>query len=118
MVTAVNDARVAVDCLNNGAYDYLVKPVATEKLLLSLTRALERKRLLDILDIEKRDALPKLVYADTFKPIVTRSRKMLNILKEAELHAQSDVPVLITGASGTGKELLAKAIHCASPRSK
>jgi len=43
---------------------------------------------------------------------------MLRILKEAELHAQSNVPILITGESGTGKELLAQAIHCASPRSK
>ncbi|MBT8350892.1 MAG: sigma-54 dependent transcriptional regulator [Deltaproteobacteria bacterium] len=43
---------------------------------------------------------------------------MLRILKEAELHATSDVPILITGESGTGKELLAKAIHCTSPRSK
>ncbi len=118
MITAVNDVRVAIECLRRGAYDYLVKPVSRDTLALSMERALERKRLLDILDIEKRDAFPKLVYADTFKPIVTRSRKMFNILKEAELHAQSDVPVLITGESGTGKELLAKALHCASPRSK
>jgi len=118
MITAVNDARLAVDCLQKGAYDYLVKPVAEETLALAIKRALERKRLLDIIDIEKKTSLPKLIYADTFKPIVTQSRPMLRILKEAELHAQSDVPVLITGDSGTGKELLAKAIHCASPRSQ
>ncbi len=118
MVTAVNEANVAVECLRKGAYDYLVKPVAGDTLALSINRALERKRLLDILDIEKKGTLPKLVYADTFKPIVTQSLKMMRILKEAELHAQSNVPILITGESGTGKELLAKAIHCASPRSK
>ncbi|MCK5193065.1 MAG: sigma 54-interacting transcriptional regulator, partial [Desulfobulbaceae bacterium] len=55
--------------------------------------------------------LPKLIYADTFKPIITQSHKMLRILKEAELHARSDVPILITGESGTGKELVASAIH-------
>ncbi|MDY6792729.1 MAG: sigma-54 dependent transcriptional regulator [Thermodesulfobacteriota bacterium] len=118
MVTAVNDARVAVDCLKKGAYDYLVKPIEREDLVLSIHRALERKRLLDILDVKKKASLPKLIYADTFKPIITRSHKMLRILKEAELHAKSDVPILITGESGTGKELLAKAIHCTSPRSK
>ncbi len=118
MITAVNEASVAVECLRKGAYDYLVKPVSSDTLALAINRALERKRLLDILDIEKKSSLPKLVYADTFKPIVTQSHKMLRILKEAELHAQSDVPILITGESGTGKELLAQAIHCASPRSK
>ena len=118
MVTAVNDARVAVDCLKKGAYDYLLKPITREDLALSIHRALERKRLLDILDVKKKASLPKLIYADTFKPIITQSHKMLRILKEAELHAISDVPILITGESGTGKELLAKAIHCTSPRSK
>ena len=44
MVTAINEARIAVECLNKGAYDYLVKPVATEDLSLSIKRTLERKR--------------------------------------------------------------------------
>jgi len=104
--------------LKKGAYDYLLKPIAREDLALSIHRALERKRLLDILAVKKKTSLPKLIYADTFKPIITQSHKMLRILKEAELHATSDVPILITGESGTGKELLAKAIHCTSPRSK
>ena len=118
MVTAVNDARSAVECLKKGAYNYLVKPVSRDTLAITVKRALERKRLLDIIDIKKKTSLPKLIFADTFKPIVTQSRMMMNLLKESELHAQSDVPVLITGESGTGKELLAKAMHCASPRSQ
>ncbi len=118
MVTAINEARIAVECLNKGAYDYLVKPVATEDLSLSIKRTLERKRLLDLLDLEKRDDLPTLENAEPFRPIVTQSKKVLRILKEAELHASSLVPVLITGESGTGKELLARAIHGASPRAQ
>ena len=118
MVTAVNEARVAVECLNKGAYDYLVKPISQEDLVFSIKRTLERKRLLDILDIEKNKTLPQLINTKPFKPIVTRSQKVLKVLKEAELHAGSEVPILITGESGTGKELLARAIHSASPRSK
>jgi two-component system response regulator AtoC len=116
MVTAVNEARVAVECLNKGAYDYLVKPISQEDLVFSMKRTLERKRLLDILDIEKSESLPRLIHEEPFKPIITRSEKVLRVLKEAELHAASDVPILITGESGTGKELLARAIHTASPR--
>ena len=74
--------------------------------------------MLDILDIEKNKTLPQLINTKPFKPIVTRSQKVLKVLKEAELHAGSEVPILIAGESGTGKELLARAIHTASPRSK
>jgi two-component system response regulator AtoC len=118
MVTAVDEARVAVNCLKKGAYDYLVKPFSREDLVSSINRALERKRLVDILDLQKKKALPQLRNMDAFKHIITRSEKVLKLLKEAELHAASDVQILITGESGTGKELLAKAIHAASPRAK
>jgi len=117
MATAINEARIAVECLRKGAYDYLVKPISQEDLVFSVKRALEKKRLIDILDIEKSRTLPRLKNEEPFKPIVTRSPKVLRVLKEAELHAGSDVPLLITGESGTGKELLALAIHAASPRS-
>jgi len=118
MVTAVNEARVAVECLRKGAYDYLVKPVTRDDLVLALNRTLERKRLLDILALEKGQARPELDNPVPFAPIITRSPGMLKVLKEAELHAGSHVPVLITGESGTGKEMLARAIHGASPRAE
>jgi two-component system response regulator AtoC len=118
MVTAVDEARIAIKSLRKGAYDYLVKPISKEDLVLSINRALERKKLVDILDLAKTKAVPRLVNVQAFKPIITASEKIFRILKEAELHAVSDVPVLITGETGTGKELLAKAIHNASPRSE
>ena len=116
MVTAVNDARTAVQCLRQGAYDYLVKPVAEDDLVFAVKRALERKRLVDILQLERSRRPPVFAHPDAFKEIVTRCPALLKVLKEAELHAASDVPVLVTGESGTGKELLARAIHLASPR--
>lgn len=118
MVTAIDEARVAVECLRRGAYDYLVKPISKEDLILSLSRALERKRLVDILDIGKKPVPPKLSKPEAFADIITNDTAMHKILKEAELHAPSNVPILISGETGTGKELLARAVHRASTRSK
>jgi DNA-binding NtrC family response regulator len=118
IVTAVNDVRVAVQCLRKGAYDYLVKPISEEDLVFSLKRTLEKKRLLEILNMEKSKKLPILSHPQAFQAIITQSSAMMRPLKEAELHAGSDVPILITGESGTGKELLARAIHAVSPRAR
>jgi len=118
MITAVNDATMAVGCLKKGAYDYLTKPVCREELFLKIGHAEEIKRLLDILDLKRTGEIQKLTNAKAFERIITQSPGILAVLKEAELHAASNVPVLITGESGTGKELLARAIHTASPRAK
>ena len=117
MVTAVDEARVAIDCLKKGAYDYLVKPISKEGLVSTISRALERRRLIEILDLRKGTTLPKLSNEEAFRPIVTRSIEITRVLKEAELHAASDLPILVTGETGTGKELLARAVHAASHRS-
>jgi two-component system response regulator AtoC len=118
MVTAHNDAMYAVDALRKGAYDYLLKPVTWEDLIATIHRALERKRLLEILSLDKRQAVPDLKNPGAFDMIKTCDTKIKRILKEAELHAVSNVPILITGESGTGKGLLAAAIHNASARTE
>ena len=118
MLTAVDDVRVAVRCLKKGAYDYLVKPISRDDLITSINRAIEKKRLMDIVNIGKSTAVPDLTNPEAFEPIVTKNLTVQRILKEAELHARSSMPILITGASGTGKELLAHAIHRASHRAK
>jgi two-component system response regulator AtoC len=116
MITAVDEARTAIHCLKKGAYDYLVKPISKEDLVSSINRALERKRLIEILDLGKRRTLPKIINKKAFGAIITRSNAVLRVLKEAELHAASGIPILITGETGTGKELLSRAIHAASSR--
>ena len=118
MITALDEAGTAVSAMKRGAYDYLVKPVEKDDLVLSINRALERKRLFNITDIGKGTRPPELLNIHAFKSIIFGSSDVLKILKEAELHSASDIPILITGESGTGKELLARAVHTASPRSK
>lgn len=116
MVTAADEASLAVSCIKKGAFDYRIKPLNLEELLIVIFKALERKNFLEIQRLGKQKKIPDLVYPQAFAAIVTQSEKMLQIMKEAELHAASKVPVLITGETGTGKELLARAIHNASSR--
>ncbi len=115
-IAVLEDKATAIQCLRTGAYAYLVKPFTSEELVSVARRALERKRLLDILQAERGSIPPALVNPTAFKEIITNSRSFLRVLKTAELHAASDGPILISGESGAGKKLLAKAIHDASSR--
>jgi DNA-binding NtrC family response regulator len=118
MMSAFGTMDTALTAMKKGAYDYLVKPVEKDDLIASINRALERKRLFDIADIGKGTRLPELLHEHAFRSIISKSPNVLKTLKEAELHAASNVPILITGESGTGKELLARAVHGASSRAK
>jgi DNA-binding NtrC family response regulator len=118
MVTALDEAKTAINCLKKGAYDYLVKPVSRENLLITINRALEHKRLMEIINLSKSKTLPKVKNPEAFKSIITHSKDLQKILMEAELHALSNIPILITGETGTGKELLSRSIHAASRRAR
>jgi DNA-binding NtrC family response regulator len=115
MVTAVDKVETAVECMKYGAFDYLVKPIETSYLIKTV------RHTLDFMDVEKENVLLKeRFFSDTlknpraFSEIVTKNREMHNIFKYIEAIAASNLPVLITGETGTGKELIARAIHKAS----
>jgi two-component system response regulator AtoC len=112
MLTAVDDVTTAVKAIQLGAYDYLVKPVENERLVLTIERAYERKGL-----IVGQAGGPTAVsmVPDAFSGIATQCQKMLKILSYADVMAQSNIPILLSGATGTGKELMARGIHRASP---
>lgn len=117
MVTANDSIPLVIRAVRAGAYDFLVKPLAPEQLIHALNRSLEHKRLFESLLLRSSRAVNRaLDKPEAFREIVTGNKEMLRLLHEAELHAGSDIPILITGETGVGKEMLARAIHLASRR--
>lgn len=113
LITAYGSIDVAVKALKNGANDYFSKPWDNEKLLIEIGRQIATGRL-ERENVELKRAL-KQRYA--FPNIVGKSDRMLRVLDTVAQVAPSRATVLITGETGTGKELIAKAIHTHSPRS-
>jgi DNA-binding NtrC family response regulator len=119
IVTATNDIEVAIECMQKGATDYLVKPVEKNRFVSSIKRALEIRNLKSEVSTLKHYLLTDdLKYPAAFSHIVTASKNMQAIFKYIEAIAHSPFPVLITGETGVGKELMAKAIHLSNPNSK
>jgi two-component system response regulator AtoC len=117
MVTANESIPRVITAVKRGAYDYLVKPITPEQMNHALNRALERRRLMESLRLRSSKAVKKtLDNPEAFKEIVTGDKNVLRLLHEAELHGNSDIPILVTGETGVGKELMARAIHFASRR--
>jgi DNA-binding NtrC family response regulator len=101
-----------VSAMRAGAVDFVVKPVGAERLQVSLRNALSARALAGELARLKHSRSGTL----TFRDIITRSPRMLAVLRVAEKAAASAIPVLIEGESGAGKELIARAIHGSSER--
>ena len=114
-ITAVDDLETAVSCMRLGAFDYLLKPFDSERMLTSIRKALETHALQDQVASLKQSLLSAdLKNEKTFAQIITASPKLLAIFKYIEVVAASPYPILISGETGSGKELLAKAIYYAS----
>lgn len=115
IVTGVNDAETAVRCIRSGAFDYLVKPIDRDRLVTTVGRAIEVRELRRENSRLKEGLLsPDLKHAEAFTPIVHMSPTMRSVLSYVEAIAGTAQPVLITGETGVGKELIARAIHAIS----
>src|SRR6201996_1709229 len=112
IITAFGTVETAVEAMKLGAYDYVTKPLDFEELVLVVHRAMERQNLLE----EVRHLRSALDERYGFEGIIGRGKSFLRVLDQAARVAQHDSTVLIHGETGTGKELLARAIHHNSRR--
>src|SRR5216683_1120231 len=114
MITAYGSVEVAVEALKHGANDYFSKPWDKEKLLIEIERMISKRRL-ERENLELKRALRQRY---SFPNIVGKSERMLKILDLVAQVAASRATILITGETGTGKELIANAIHAYSARAE
>lgn len=114
MMTAYGNVETAVEAMKRGAYDFLTKPVSLEKLEILIRRALQERKL-EKENTTLRDRLDKQF---SFPNIVGHSPALLTVLEQVKQAAATRATVLLTGETGTGKELLAQMIHQNSPRAR
>jgi len=112
LITAFGSMETAIEAVKAGAFDYISKPFKIDEVLLQVQRALGNRKLLR----ENRSLKRQLGTQVQLSSLVGNSPKMLEIYKKIAMVADSRSTVLIYGASGTGKELVAKAIHFNGPR--
>ncbi|HBG04195.1 MAG: two-component system response regulator [Geobacteraceae bacterium GWC2_58_44] len=112
VMTAMGDVETAVKCMRQGAFDFLTKPVDPNRLVASVQKALQVSDLGQQNKILKDYLLAdRLGDPDAFSGIITNSKKMRCIFQYIEAISSSRQPVLITGETGVGKELIARAVH-------
>jgi len=112
MITAYGSVEAAVSALKLGANDYFSKPWDNEKLILEIERMIARR----LLEYENTHLKRALKQRYSFPNIIGKSERMVRLLDLVGQVASSRSTILITGETGTGKELVAKAIHSNSPR--
>jgi len=114
IMTAYGSIENAVTAMKLGAYDYLTKPINPDELLLRINKVLEKKSLRE----EVNRLRERLEGREQLQGIVAQSKAMRRITQIIERISQQDIPVLITGETGVGKEIIAQALHNTSTRSK
>ncbi|UCF98774.1 MAG: sigma-54-dependent Fis family transcriptional regulator [Spirochaetaceae bacterium] len=115
IVTASDDIDMAVGCMKEGAFDYMIKAVEPNRLTSGIQRAIDMRRLARrYSSLRERLLAEKLSHPEYFQPIITRNPRVQAIFRFIESIAPTSETVLITGETGTGKELFAEAIHAAS----
>lgn len=112
MLTAYGSVETAIEALKLGAFDYVTKPFKVDELLITIQRALEFSRALS----ENAELKQQLGTRYHLENIVAESPAMQNVCEMIQRVAPTDTTILISGASGTGKELVAKAVHAYSRR--
>ncbi len=114
IITAYSSIDGAIDAMKRGAFHYIPKPFKNEEVVLTVTKALEQRRL----SSENRRLKDELSEKYSFSNIIGKSEPMRKVFDLIRLAAPSRSNILLAGESGTGKELVAKAIHHASPRAR
>ncbi|MGA7721375.1 MAG: sigma-54 dependent transcriptional regulator [Ignavibacteriaceae bacterium] len=112
IITAFGSLDTAISALRNGASDYLLKPVEFDELIIKIKRLFEIKNLL----MENRLLRKEVQRNYDFENIIGKSTAIKKVYEMIQTVAETDTTVLITGKSGTGKELVAKALHYSSRR--
>jgi len=112
IITAYGSIPTAITAMKEGAYDYIEKPFCPEKAELLIERLVEHQGLME----ENVSLQRKLEERYRFENIIAKSAKMRQVIEVIKVIAKSNATVLITGDSGTGKELVARAVHSQSYR--